>query len=109
VLECKGDWRLRVAPPVDAPAGTLLWAAVRPEKIQVTPDPPVAPGDNCCAGTVLDVGYLGDASVYNVMLDTGLVLKASAANRLRLTERPVKRGDRVWLSWPDNACVVLTQ
>ena len=108
-IECAAGGLLRVAQPVDAPAGTLLWVAVRPEKIQVATEPPAAASENRFAGTVLDIGYLGDISVYKTKLDNGLTLKASAANRIRLAERPVGRGDRVWMTWPDDACVVLTQ
>ena len=109
VIECAVGLRLRVAHQVDAPPGTLLWVAVRPEKIQVAAEPPAAASGNCFAGTVLDTGYLGDISIYKVRLDGGLVLKASAANRTRLTERPLGRGDRVWVSWADDAGVVLVQ
>jgi hypothetical protein len=34
-------------------------------------------------------------------------MKATAANRTRLTEPPIRAGDRVWLSFPPEACVVL--
>ena len=109
MIECTGVGRLRVAQPIDAPAGTMLWVALRPEKIQVASEAPAAAGGNGFAGTVLDIGYLGDLSIYKVRLDGGLVLKASAANRTRRTAPQVARGDRVSLSWPADAGVVLTQ
>jgi len=108
-VECAAGGRLRTAQPVDVPAGTVLWVAVRPEKIQIAAEMPAAAAENCFAGAVLEVGYLGDTSIYKVKLDNGLVLKASAANRSRLIKRPVGRGDRVFMSWLDDANVVLTQ
>ena len=108
-VECAAGGRLRTAQPVDVPAGTVLWVAVRPEKIQIAAEMPAAAAENCFAGVVLEVGYLGDTSIYKVKLDNGLILKASAANRSRLIKRPVGRGDRVFMSWPDDANVVLTQ
>ena len=56
-----------------------------------------------------DIGYLGDVSVYQVRLDSGLVMKASVANMTRLIERPIGWDDRVWLSWAPDAGVVLTR
>jgi putrescine transport system ATP-binding protein len=107
-IECAGIGTLRVAQPIDAPAGTMLWVALRPEKIQVGTTP-AALGSNGASGTVVDVGYLGDLSVYKVRLDGGAVLKASAPNQIRRTAPQIARGDPVFLSWPDNAGVVLTQ
>jgi putrescine transport system ATP-binding protein len=118
VVECKAGGRLRLAQNIDAPSGALLWVAVRPEKIQVTKTQISEPqftkdaarlGENAFAGVVADIGYLGDTSVFKVKLDNGLVLKAAAVNRTRSVEQLIRRDDRVWLSWPDDVGVVLTQ
>jgi putrescine transport system ATP-binding protein len=109
VIESNAGGWLRIAQPVDAPPGTVLWVAVRPEKIQVTRAALAATGDNCFGGVIVDVGYLGDLSIYKVKLDNGLILKASAANRTPLAGSPFGRGDRVWLTWPGSACVALMQ
>ena len=58
---------------------------------------------------MVDVGYLGDMSIYKVRLDTGLDMRVAVANRTRRIERPIGAGDRVWLSWLPEAGVVLTQ
>jgi len=60
-------------------------------------------------GDVVEIGYLGDISTFKVQLDNGLILKAAAANRTRAVEQEIHRGDRVWMSWPNDAGVVLTQ
>ena len=65
--------------------------------------------ENCVAGKVEHIGYLGDLSTYKVRLDTGLVMAAAAANVTRLIERPIGWDDRVWLSWAPDAGVVLTR
>jgi putrescine transport system ATP-binding protein len=108
-LEAAGGVRLRVAQKIDAPAGTMLWIAVRPEKILVATDVPAAAGENVLAGVVQDIGYLGDISVFKVKTDNGLVLKATVANRARTIEQAINRGDRVWLRWTADAGVVLAQ
>jgi putrescine transport system ATP-binding protein len=56
----------------------------------------------------MDIGYLGDLSIYKVKLDGGFVMKAAVANMTRLTERPIGWDDRVWLTWAPQACVLLT-
>jgi putrescine transport system ATP-binding protein len=58
---------------------------------------------------VWDIGYLGDVSVYQVRLDSGLVMKSAVANLTRLVERQIGWDDRVWLSWTPEAAVVLTR
>jgi putrescine transport system ATP-binding protein len=109
VVECAAGGRLRIAPPVDVPPGTLVWVALRPEKIRIAEQAPPPASENGFAGVLQDVGYLGDVSIYRVKADNGLVFKAAAANRTRLVAQPLNRGDRVFLSWPDDAGVVLMQ
>ena len=98
-----------MAPAVEATPGDTVWVALRPEKVRIATAPPAGGGDsNCVAGIVWDIGYLGNLSVYKVRLDDGQLFKATAANMTRLTERPIGWNDRVWLTWPADAGVVLT-
>jgi putrescine transport system ATP-binding protein len=99
--------RLRAASSPDAQAGATVWLAVRPEKIRISVQPPGDADENCAAGTVSDIGYLGDISIYKVRLDSGQVMKAAVANLTRMVERPIGWDARVWLSWPPNAGVLL--
>jgi putrescine transport system ATP-binding protein len=92
-----------------AKPGDTVWVALRPEKVRIARDPPVKPEENCVAGTVDNIGYLGDLSIYKVRLDNGFVMKASVANVTRLVERSIGWDDRVWLSWAPEAATVLTQ
>jgi putrescine transport system ATP-binding protein len=92
---------------LEAVPGQEVYATIRPEKIDIAK---VAPADtryNCIVGTVYDIGYLGNMSVYYVRLPTGAKVKVTAANRSRLVERPISWEDRVWLSWPASASVIL--
>jgi putrescine transport system ATP-binding protein len=90
-------------------AGQTVWAAIRPEKLELTKEPPPGAGaTNRVTGTVVDIGYLGDVSIYHVRLASGAVLRATAANKQRLIERPVTWEDEVWLTWSPGASVVLT-
>jgi putrescine transport system ATP-binding protein len=91
-----------------AKRGDAVAVALRPEKIRIRREAPLA-GVNQAQGEVWEIGYLGDFSTYKVKLDDGFVIEAAAANVTRIIERPVAIGDRVWLSWASDAGVVLTQ
>ncbi len=101
--------RLRAASGGDAKPGDTVWVALRPEKVRIAREPPAMADENAVAGQVMDIGYLGDLSIYKVRLDNGFIIKAAAANMTRLIERPIGWGDRVWLSWSADAGVVLTR
>ncbi|MGQ7790950.1 ABC transporter ATP-binding protein [Faunimonas sp. B44] len=100
--------RLRVA-NADAgqEAGRSAWVAVRPEKIRIAHEPPAERERNAVEGEVWDIAYLGDMSIYNVRLASGKIVRASLLNAARSVERPITWEDRVWLSWADDAGVVL--
>src|SRR3954468_9877965 len=93
----------------DAKVGDTVWIALRPEKLRIGHAPPAKANENCVAGRVWDIGYLGDLSTYKVRLDNGFVMQAAAANLTRLIERPVGWDDTVWLTWAPDAGVVLTR
>ena len=101
--------KLSVATTARASVGATVWVALRPEKLRISHAVPTHGLANCVAGKVWDIGYLGDVSIYKVRLPDGSVMKASAANRTRLIERPFRIGEEVWLSWGDDAAVVLTR
>lgn len=92
-----------------AKQGDTVWVALRPEKVRLAQERPAAASENCVAGTVRDIAYLGDLSIYKVELDGGFVMQAAVANVTRLTERAVTWDDRVWLTFARDAAVVLTR
>jgi putrescine transport system ATP-binding protein len=93
--------------------GATVWTAIRPEKIQIARAPPAngaaAPAENLVAGTVREIAYMGDMSIYLVRLDSGSMLRVTLPNVLRGAERPIAREERVWLSWHGSSPVVLTE
>jgi putrescine transport system ATP-binding protein len=101
--------RLRANSSAACKPSDTVCAALRPEKISIACEAPEASHENCIAGDVSEVGYLGDLTLFKVHLHDGFIMKASAANVARRTERPVAPGDRVWLSWSADALVVLTR
>ncbi|WP_156950705.1 ABC transporter ATP-binding protein [Terasakiella pusilla] len=82
---------------------------IRPEKMRITLEEEISDELNSVAGTVKDIAYLGDMSIYHVELESGRVLQASQLNFQHTAERKITWGDEVLLYWhPDNA-VVLAQ
>jgi putrescine transport system ATP-binding protein len=93
--------------------GATVWTAIRPEKIQIARAPAGgaqgAQSENLVAGTVKEIAYMGDMSIYLVRLDSGSMLRVTLPNVLRGAERPIAREERVWLSWHGSSPVVLTE
>jgi len=101
--------RLRALSPADAKPGDVVWVALRPEKVRIAQEAPGRAEENCVAGEVTDIGYLGDLAIYKVRLDSGTIMKTAVANVTRLVERPIAWDDRVWLTWAPEAAMVLTR
>ena len=101
--------RLRALSPADAKPGDVVWVALRPEKVRIAQEAPGRVEENCVAGEVTDIGYLGDLSIYKVRLDSGTIMKTAVANVTRLVERPIAWDERVWLTWAPEAAMVLTR
>jgi putrescine transport system ATP-binding protein len=93
----------------DALTGNAVAFAIRPEKVRISLDAPAAPAANAAQGEVVDIGYLGDFSIFIVKLADGRIMRAAQANVSRLVDRPITFGDRVWLTWPAEAGIVLTR
>jgi putrescine transport system ATP-binding protein len=104
--------RLRVAAKVDAQPGATVWVAVRPEKLRIAPgEPPAEQRDTGggIAATVVDIGSLGDLSIYRLKTDSGVALQAAAANAGLPAVRAVGWNDKVWVSFAPDAAIVLTR
>ena len=91
-----------------APAvGERRWVALRPEKILISKEPPAGSNRTTLRGTVRDLGYFGNLSVYRVELRTGHILQASGQNRVRTARKTVEWDDEVFVSWEHNSVVLL--
>jgi putrescine transport system ATP-binding protein len=88
--------------------GSPVSVAVRPEKITISRMAPDGNDRNVVKGTVWDLAYFGDQSLYRVSLQGGAVLQVSAQNLRRSAKLTVEWDDEVFLSW-DVASTVLLQ
>jgi putrescine transport system ATP-binding protein len=100
-----GTLRVAGAPP---PAGATMAIALRPEKILLC-RPPAPASANQHDGIVREIAYLGGLSVYRIELPSGAILRASMPNTARLAGASFARGERVLLTWPVTAGLVLPQ
>jgi putrescine transport system ATP-binding protein len=104
--------RLLVTSKIDAEPGATVWVAVRPEKLRISPDESTAEqqaANSGVAATVVDIGYLGDLSIYRLRTDAGVALQAAIANTGLLAGRAAGWNDKVWVSFSPDAAIVLTR
>lgn len=92
---------------VSCAPGQTLWYALRPEKIRIQRNDP-GKDTNAAAGMVDEVVYLGDLSVFHVILDSGRRIQVTRPNIERRDDENIKWDERVFLSWDGEAGVVLT-
>ncbi len=86
--------------------GQQVAFAVRPEKVGISKQEPVQK-HNKARGTIEEIAYYGSHSVYHVRLPSGFKLMSNFANRERWASDSFTWNDEVWVSWDDNAGVVL--
>jgi putrescine transport system ATP-binding protein len=92
---------------ISAAPDARVSVAIRPEKISMTRESP-AGTENRAVGTVKEIAYMGDMSVYLVRLDSGRMVRVTIPNVERHDERIVWE-ERVHLSWDPSSPVVLSQ
>jgi putrescine transport system ATP-binding protein len=93
---------------ISAPPEAVVWAAVRPEKIFMSTVAPQDGADNLVRGTVQDIAYLGDLSIYLIKLPTGKVVRVTQPNTSRHAEA-ISWDQQVYLSWDATSPVVVTR
>ena len=94
---------VRIATDSKLPPGRPGTIALRPEKIRIQTAAPVDTTDNHFAGTVADMLYLGDVTVYKVATPSGMRVEALLANSQSGSARFFEVGDAVELSWAVDA------
>jgi len=87
--------------------GQQIEIAVRPEKIFIGKEKPGNSDDVSIEGTVYDLGYLGNRSLYRIKLASGKIVQVSSQNRRRSVTRFLEWDDKVWISWTPRSAVVL--
>jgi putrescine transport system ATP-binding protein len=93
---------------ISAPPGASVWAAIRPEKIEIAREEPTGK-ENCARGIVRDIAYMGDMSIYLVKIDSGKMVRVTLPNSVRQLSERISWDETVWLSWDASSPVILPQ
>jgi putrescine transport system ATP-binding protein len=105
-VQCDALGRELVARHSDPiPPGTAVSVAVRPEKIDVHEQAPLA--ENVAVGRVSEIAYLGDVSIYQVRTEGGAMIRVQETHAQRSSEPHYDWDDTLYLSWDAAAAVVL--
>ncbi len=100
--------RIYVGHGISGRQGSVVWVAVRPEKVLLSKSQPAQP-DNLAKGKVTDIVYLGGISTYMVTLTTGKVVRVTVPNVTRQAEAEITWEDEVWIYWRPESAVVVQQ
>jgi spermidine/putrescine ABC transporter ATP-binding subunit len=106
--------RVHVPHSVPGQEDSSVWVAIRPEKMSLHKDadaPPSVPecpaATNVAKGEIKEISYLGDISIYHVLLSNGRLIRISRPNRSRFDQDDFGWGEKVWVSWVGSSPVVL--
>jgi putrescine transport system ATP-binding protein len=92
---------------ISAATNATVWAAIRPEKIELSLERPLAQ-QNVAHGIVKEIAYMGDMSVYLVKLDSGKIVRVTQPNARRREEEAITWDQSVYLHWHPSSPVVIT-
>src|SRR5262249_731458 len=99
-IDVPGLGHVRVAACSDIAPGRAGTVALRPEKIRIAATGASDSPDKHCRGTVSDLLYMGDVTVYKVDTPGGQKIEALLANSDSGRTKFFETGDAVEMSWP---------
>ena len=97
---------IRITHGVSGIEGQQVAVAVRPEKIHISRDAPVD-ALNHMAGRVDEIAYMGNLSVFYVVLESGKRVRVTQSNLTRSHEGSIDWNETVHISWDGAAGVVV--
>jgi spermidine/putrescine ABC transporter ATP-binding subunit len=107
-VQIEADGIGRVELPCGAHRDGAVDVAVRPEKVQLSHEPP-ADGLIAVRGRVAQLAYFGDFSRVFVETATGLRVICNWANQRRADARPFAIGDRCFAAFSPADCILLSE
>ncbi len=84
-----------------------LWYAVRPEKVRLSRQRPES-NVNVASGKVDEIAYMGNLTLYRIILDSGKQVRITKSNLERVDQEAIEWEEQVYVSWGDAAGVVVT-
>ena len=98
---------IHVSHGISGVEGQKVAVAVRPEKISLSKNG-LPDLKNTVAGTIEEIAYMGDTSVYQIGLKSGKKVRVSRSNLTRAEEDDLTWEDAVTIGWDGTAGVVVT-
>jgi putrescine transport system ATP-binding protein len=92
---------------LSAPPNAQLWVAIRPEKMTLQREQPQE-ADNWARGTIKEIAYMGDMSIFVVQLASGRELRVTQTNKARKGDESFTWEDEVYMHWDASSPVVGT-
>ena len=99
---------------VPGSVNAAVWVAIRPEKMNLHKDQPGPPSvaqcpaaHNVVRGTIKEISYLGNLSIYHIETGEGRLIRVSRPNRSRYDQENFGWNEPVWVSWTGSSPVVL--
>jgi len=102
------ETELAIAHAGAVPVGASVTVMVRPEKIVVQREAP-AGAVNQVKGVIADIAYLGDVSIFHVVLPSGRRIEALRTNLRHTGDQELTWEDEVTLAWHPGNALVLTR
>jgi spermidine/putrescine transport system ATP-binding protein len=102
-LDVPGLGPVRAAADTQLAPGQQATVALRPEKIRIAAPAGAETPDNHFRGTVHDLLYMGDVTVYRVATGSGAQVEALRANSESGRTKFFEVGDTVEMTWPVEA------
>jgi len=99
--------KLTVGHGITGSPGMAVSVALRPEKIELTREPPEDRASNCFSGRIVDSGYFGRYSVYRVTLAGGMKLQVAITHSERNGDL-FASGEAVYATCQPESLVVLS-
>jgi putrescine transport system ATP-binding protein len=99
---------IHVGHGISSAPDAVVWAAVRPEKMILAREAP-RERFNAALGTIREVAYMGDISIYLVQLASGKNVRVTQPNTSRHADGAFTWDDRVWVCWHESSAVVVTE
>jgi len=93
---------------VSSAPGATVWAAIRPEKMLMSRARPEG-ADNWTSAKVRDIAYMGDMSIYLLVLPSGKVVRVTQPNVYRHADERITWDEQVYLHWAPSSPVVVTK
>lgn len=103
----ENNCKIYVSPASSAALDSLANVSIRPEKILISKEP-FDLDYNVLSGTVSEIAYYGDVSMYHIELPSKQIIQAMVPNLLRGSERQITWNDKVYLHWkPQNGVLLV--